>query len=92
MGLGLVSVPRNVSLRGAYRIAQAAWYCNVSVNDFRDWVRKGLIRPRILPGHKLKVYLRKDLDTVLDRLPSALCLTKIDDVADSADPQGKGDA
>ncbi len=91
MGLGLVSVPRNVSVRGAYRVAQAAWYCNVSINDFRDWVRRGLIFPRIMPGRKLKVYLREDLDAFLDRLPRALNVTKIDAVADSADP-GKGDA
>ncbi len=67
MTLRLVSLPDDDKgfLRGAYRAKQAAFYMNMSINKFRK-----LRIPARLSG-KLRVWLRRDLDAVLESLPRA---------------------
>lgn len=53
---------------GAMQEKNAARYLKLSVNDLRDFVRRGIIAARRHPGRVRRIYLRADLDRYLESL------------------------
>ena len=54
---------------GAFREKDAAQYVRMGINDFREAVKRQLIKVRCHTLGTGRLYLRKDLDEYLENLP-----------------------